>query len=258
MLHCGGAKKTMFNKSHCVWTFYLFRSPQYFPSSDRNGHILTSKSAAAFCCDCWEVWAHFNNKTGPRNQRRSLGSDLSSAAPAPSLHSPGPPSSRPGNAPPSQRRDGWRGSSSRPSGPPRLGRKTGGGSERAEVSEEPAGGPSVPSVSPDPNRWVTSRVSVCFRWNSTSFTASRVWLSCFWGVRRPPRSNRDSSSPLRTPEKSWGGAEVTVREVLLRIRVRIQQPLRGYWQIHRQENDPQHFMWRRTRCTSEKINTYSP
>lgn len=46
--------------------------------------------------------------------------NLSGPVPAPSPHSPAPPTIRPGSAPPSRRRDVWKGSSSPPSGSPNL------------------------------------------------------------------------------------------------------------------------------------------
>lgn len=59
---------------------------------------------------------------------------------------------------------------------------------------------SVPAVKllPSPKRCLMSCVRVCFRSNSTSFTASRVCVSCFCRVRRPLGSNRHRSSPFST------------------------------------------------------------
>lgn len=128
--------------------------------------------------------------------------NLSGPVPAPSPHSPAPPTIRPGSAPPSRRRDVWKGSSSPPSGSPNLQDRN---RQMEESWTEKVRGKKSVNITgflPSPKRCRMRRVSACFRSNSTSLTASSVCASCFWGVRRPPLSNKDRSSPFSTRANS--------------------------------------------------------
>lgn len=62
-------------------------------------------------------------------------------------------------------------------------------------------GPGAGPYPPAPKRSVISRVSVCFRSNSTSLVASRVCVSCF-SAERTLCSNSCRLSPSWTPANS--------------------------------------------------------